>query len=120
MTGVQTCALPISGLKATLEDGQHISGYVASKGGLISLTRELAAKWARRGVRVNAIAPGFFPSRMTEKVLPRIQGQIEARTPMGRVGLPGELKGVALFLASDASSYVTGQTIVVDGGATIV
>ena len=110
----------VAGLKGTLEDGQHISGYVASKGGLIALTRELAAKWAPRGVRVNCIAPSFFLSRMTEKVLERAQKQVEARTPMGRIGLPGELKGVAVFLAADASNYITGQTIAVDGGATIV
>ena len=101
-------------------DGQHIAAYVAAKGGLIALTRELGAKWARSGVRVNAIAPGFFPSRMTERVLEAAQAQIEAGVPMGRVGAEGELKGVAVFLASDASSYITGQTIVVDGGSTIV
>jgi gluconate 5-dehydrogenase len=110
----------IAGLIATLPDGQHISAYVAAKGGLISLTRELASKWARRGVRVNAIAPGFFPSRMTEKTLEAAQAQIEAGVPMGRVGREGELKGVAVFLASAASGYITGQTIVVDGGTTCV
>lgn len=109
----------IAGLKGSTESGQHIVGYVAAKGGLIAMTRELAAKWARRGVRVNAIAPGFFPSRMTEKVLDEIQPQIEGSVPMGRLGREGELKGVAVFLASDASSYITGQTIVVDGGGTI-
>jgi gluconate 5-dehydrogenase len=102
------------------DGGQHIAAYVAAKGGLIALTRELAAKWAKSGVRVNAIAPGFFPSRMTERVLEGAQAQIEAGVPMGRVGSEGELKGVAVFLASDASSYITGQTIVVDGGTTIV
>jgi gluconate 5-dehydrogenase len=110
----------IAGLIATMPDGQHIAAYVAAKGGLIALTRELGAKWAKRGVRVNGIAPGFFPSRMTERVLEAAQAQIEAGVPMGRVGSEGELKGVAVFLASDASSYITGQTIVVDGGTTIV
>ena len=109
----------IAGLQGTMEQGQHILGYVAAKGGLIAMTRELAAKWARRGVRVNAIAPGFFPSRMTEKVLEATQPQIEAAVPMGRVGGEGELKGVAVFLASAASGYITGQAIVVDGGSTI-
>ena len=103
-----------------MEDAQHISGYVAAKGGLIALTRELAAKWARHGIRVNAIAPGFFPSRMTEYVLASSGDQIASQVPMGRVGREGELKGVAVLLASDAGGYITGQTIVVDGGTTIV
>ena len=110
----------IAGLIGALEDGQHISGYVASKAGLLGLTRELAAKWGRRGIRVNAIAPGFFPSRMTEKIIDAAEAQTRAAAPLGRIGREGELKGVAVFLASDASSYITGQTIVVDGGATIV
>jgi len=80
----------VAGLKASMEDGQHIVGYVAAKGGLMAMTREFAAKWARRGVRVNAIAPGFFPSRMTEKVLEVGQKLIEAGVPMGRVGGEGE------------------------------
>jgi gluconate 5-dehydrogenase len=109
----------IAGLRGSMENGQHIVGYVAAKGGLIAMTREFAAKWARRGVRVNAIAPGFFPSRMTERVLAEGQSLIEAGTPMGRVGAAGELKGVAVFLAAPASSYITGHTIVVDGGGTI-
>jgi gluconate 5-dehydrogenase len=109
----------VAGLVGSMESGQHIVGYVAAKGGLIAMTREFAAKWARRGIRVNAIAPGFFPSRMTEKVLAASQPQMEAAIPMGRVGAEGELKGVAVFLASAASGYITGHTIVVDGGGTI-
>jgi NAD(P)-dependent dehydrogenase (short-subunit alcohol dehydrogenase family) len=109
----------VAGLQGSMESGQHIVSYVAAKGGLIAMTREFAAKWARRGIRINAIAPGFFPSRMTEKVLAHAQAQIEAGVPMGRVGEAGELKGVAVFLASAASGYITGQTIVVDGGSTI-
>jgi NAD(P)-dependent dehydrogenase (short-subunit alcohol dehydrogenase family) len=110
----------IAGLIGTMEDGQHISGYVAAKGGLIALTRELAAKWAPHGIRVNAIAPGFFPSRMTEKLLDVARKQIEAQVPMGRVGREGELKGVCVLLASAASGYMTGTTVVVDGGTTCV
>jgi gluconate 5-dehydrogenase len=110
----------IAGLVGGMEDAQHISGYVAAKGGLIALTRELAAKWARHGIRVNAIAPGFFPSRMTEYVLASAGEQIARQVPMGRVGREGELKGVTVLLASDAGGYITGQTIVVDGGTTIV
>lgn len=109
----------IAGIKGSMPNGQHIVGYVAAKGGMIAMTRELAAKWARRGIRVNAIAPGFFPTRMTEKALETAQPQIEIGVPMGRVGSEGELKGVVVFLASAASGYITGQTIVVDGGTTI-
>jgi NAD(P)-dependent dehydrogenase (short-subunit alcohol dehydrogenase family) len=108
----------ISGLLGSLS--LQTAGYVASKGGLISLTRDLAAAWADHNIRVNAIAPGFFPSRMTEKVLPRMQEYLANRVPMRRAGVPGELKGVAVFLAADASNYITGQTIVVDGGVTAV
>jgi gluconate 5-dehydrogenase len=107
----------IAGLRA-MPAGIPSAGYVASKGGLIALTRELAVQWAPHHIRVNAIAPGFFPSRMTERVLALQQSAIEARIPMGRVGRAGELKGVAVFLASPAAAYITGQTISVDGGAT--
>ena len=109
----------IAGLRGGTH-GIHYAGYVASKGGLIAMTRELAANWAEHNIRVNAIAPGFFPSRLTEKVLPKVMPYIESRVPMRRPGRPGELKGVAVFLAADASSYITGQTIVVDGGTTVV
>ena len=109
----------VAGLRA-LPESIHAAAYSAAKGGLIALTRELACKWARRGIRVNAIAPGFFPSRMTERLLKELQPDLERRIPMGRIGRAGELKGVAVFLASEASAYMTGQTLIVDGGATAV
>jgi len=93
-------------------------GYSASKGAVISLTRDMAVKWASHRIRVNAVAPGFFDTRLSAGVLARSQAGIERSTPMGRIGRPGELKGVVLFLASEASSYVTGQVLSVDGGAT--
>lgn len=98
------------------------AAYASSKGGLLSLTRELAAQWARMGVRVNALAPGWFPSEMTEGMFADEAGQrfIRTRTPMGRPGRLEELIGPLLLLASDASSYMTGQVLVVDGGWTIV
>jgi NAD(P)-dependent dehydrogenase (short-subunit alcohol dehydrogenase family) len=97
------------------------AGYVASKSAVNGLTRELAAQWARDGVRVNAIAPGFFPSEMTAELVDdeRSQRWFERQCPMGRPGRIDELDGVLLFLASDASSYCTGPVITVDGGWTI-
>jgi gluconate 5-dehydrogenase len=109
----------VSGLQSSA-DGPHYVGYAASKAGLFGLTRELAATWGRQGIRVNAIAPGFFHSRLADAVIEQAEASIKARSPIPRVGEAGELKGVALFLASDASNYITGQTIVVDGGRTIV
>jgi len=100
-------------------NGPYYAGYAASKAGLMGLTRELAASWGRHGIRVNAIAPGFFPSRMSDASIRQVQEGLKKTTPLGRVGQPGELKGVVVFLASDASNYITGQTIVVDGGGTI-
>jgi len=99
----------------------HDAGYVTSKSAVNGLTRELAAQWAREGVRVNAIAPGFFPSEMTAELIDdaRSQRWFERQCPMGRPGRIDELDGVLLFLASDASSYCTGQVITVDGGWTI-
>jgi len=98
------------------------ASYNTSKGAVINMTRELAAQWAKRGVRVNAIAPGWFPTEMTEGMFDNERSVlfIERRTPMGRAGRPEELLGALLLLASDASSYITGQTIVVDGGWTIL
>ena len=93
-------------------------GYSASKGAIISLTRDLAVKWAPHGIRVNAIAPGFFETRLTAGRLEKSRADIERWTPMGRIGRPSELKGVAVFLASEASAYMTGQVLIVDGGAT--
>jgi NAD(P)-dependent dehydrogenase (short-subunit alcohol dehydrogenase family) len=111
----------IAGLKGVMPSGIHYSGYVASKGGLLALTRELAAKWAQYNIRVNAISPGFFPSRMTEDVIAeRGEAAMSTSTPMRRIGRPGELKGVGVFLAADASNFITGQNIVVDGGRTAV
>ena len=98
------------------------ASYAASKGAVVNLTRELAAQWARKGVRVNSIAPGWFASEMTEEMFDNERGLnwIRKKTPMGRAGESHELGGAVLFLASDASSYVTGQTLAVDGGWTAV
>ena len=98
------------------------AAYAASKGAVVNLTRELAAQWARKGIRVNAIAPGWFPTEMTAGLFNDEGGlrYIERNVPMGRGGRDHELDGALLFLASDASTYVTGQSILVDGGWSIV
>ncbi len=98
------------------------AGYHASKAGLINLTRELAAQWARSGVRVNALAPGWFPSELTDELFTTENGKewLRRNTPMGRGGRVEELDGALLLLASDASSFMTGQVVVVDGGWTAV
>ncbi|HVF47702.1 MAG TPA: glucose 1-dehydrogenase [Pyrinomonadaceae bacterium] len=108
----------IAGLTSSA-NGPFYAGYVASKSGLIGLTRELAASWGRRGVRVNAIAPGFFHSRLADAVIDLYERSIQEDNVIPRVGNEGELKGTIVFLASDASSYITGQTIAVDGGMTV-
>jgi gluconate 5-dehydrogenase len=108
----------ISGITSSA-NGPFYAGYVASKAGLIGLTRELAASWGRRGIRVNAIAPGFFHSRLADAAIDIYEQSIQENNVIPRIGNEGELKGVAVFLASDASSYITGQTIAVDGGMTV-
>jgi NAD(P)-dependent dehydrogenase (short-subunit alcohol dehydrogenase family) len=90
--------------------------YHATKGGVIAFTRDLAWKWAQRGIRVNAIAPGWFPSDMSKFVLDLAGEELVRRVPLRRFGGPEDLKGPVVFLASDASAYVTGHTLVVDGG----
>lgn len=94
--------------------------YNAAKGGVISMTRALAAEWGPRDIRVNAIAPGFFPSRMTVAAIDEFGGDMVHQTPLGKLGGASDLKGLALLLASDASGHITGQTIAVDGGASII
>ena len=117
--GVIVNIASVAGLRSSTH-GPHYAAYAASKAGLMGLTRELAATWGPEGIRVNAIAPGFFPSRLADPVIKWVEPELVRRNPLPRIGAAGELKGVALFLASDASSYVTGQTIAVDGGGTIV
>ena len=90
--------------------------YNASKGGVIALTRDLACKWAHHGITVNALAPGWFPSDMSAGVLGDRGDEIVSRIPLGRLGGPDDLKGAVAFLASRASDFVTGQTLIVDGG----
>ena len=96
------------------------ANYAASKGAVVNLTREMALQWARKGVRVNALCPGWFPSEMTAGMEsdPGSQKLIQANSPIPRMGFEHELDGALLFMASDASSFMTGSIIAVDGGWT--
>jgi len=105
----------IAGVIASV-NGPHYAAYAASKAGIMGLTRELAASWGRQGIRVNAIAPGYFHSRLADGAIALVEPELKATSPLGRVGADDELKGVVVFLAADASNYMTGQVLVVDGG----
>ncbi|BBY33926.1 short-chain dehydrogenase [Mycolicibacter minnesotensis] len=110
----------ISSILGLTTAGLPQAAYAASKAGLIGLTRDLAQQWGeRKGIRVNAIAPGFFESEMTEQYRPGYLESISHRIVLGRMGDPEDLAASVLWLASDAGGYVTGQTIAVDGGFTI-
>jgi gluconate 5-dehydrogenase len=137
LTGVFICAREAAKLMIAAKGGGSIiniasilglvasgpapaTSYAAAKGAVVNLTRDLAVHWAHYGIRVNAIGPAYFPSEMTVPILeaPEIVAEIERRTPLGRMGRLEELRGPILFFASEASSYVTGQTLYVDGGWT--
>jgi len=92
-------------------------GYNTSKGAIITFTKDLAVKWGPHGITVNAIAPGFFPTKMSKVILQYAGDYIAGNTPLRRLGTGKDLKGVAVFLASEASAFVTGDTIIVDGGS---
>ena len=137
LTGVFLCAREAAVTMISQGHGGHIiniasilgagaseplasTSYAAAKGGVVNLTRDLAVHWAKYGILVNSIGPAYFPSEMTQGLFgsPELVAEIERRTPLGRTGRPDELKGSVVFLASDASSYITGQTLYVDGGWT--
>ena len=110
----------IASIYGAVGDVFPASPYYATKGAVINLTRDLAVEWEPFKINVNAIAPGFFPSEMTEGIFqdPHYLEYINKQTPLGRTGNPDDLKGAIVFLTSQASDYVTGQTIFVDGGWT--
>ena len=106
----------VAGLQGGPPEIMNTVVYNASKGGVIAFTRDLACKWARHGIRVNSIAPGWFPSEMSSYVLDRHGERLVDHIPLRRFGGQHDLKGAVVFLASRASEYVTGHTLVVDGG----
>jgi gluconate 5-dehydrogenase len=110
----------VAGLNGTHADFMRTIAYNTSKGGLVNFTRSLAAEWARYGVTVNAIAPGVFPTKMAKVMAQQHMDTIMQLTPMKRLGGDADLKGVAALLASDASSYITGQIVAVDGGMSAI
>jgi len=109
----------VAGLAAQGSQVVATIAYNASKAALISFTKNLAQEWGRQGILVNAIAPGWFPTRMASGLIEKHRQAFEERTAVGRLGDLEELKGVAIFLSAEASRYITGQTIVVDGGISL-
>jgi NAD(P)-dependent dehydrogenase (short-subunit alcohol dehydrogenase family) len=94
--------------------------YNTSKGGVISFTRALAAEWAQYNINVNAIAPGFFPTKMTKGIMEMLGDEVADKAPLKRMGGPEDLKGLAVLFASDACAFITGQVVAVDGGVTAI
>ncbi len=109
----------ITGLRGQPPEELDAIAYSTTKGAVVALTRDLAMKWARHGITVNAIAPGWFPTDLSQPALDRSGDLLLRGIPMGRYGGESDLKGAIAYLASAASDYVTGHTLVVDGGATI-
>lgn len=118
--GVVLNLASVEGLQGHHPERLGTVGYNTSKGAVINMTRALAAEWGPRNIRVNALAPGFFPSKMTKATLAEHGEEALRQTPLGKLGSETDLMGAALLLASDAGAHITGQTLVVDGGATII
>ncbi|MGG5254300.1 SDR family oxidoreductase [Neobacillus sp. SM06] len=107
----------VAGLKGSNPKYMDAIGYNSSKGAVITFTKDLAVKWGPKGIYVNAIAPGFFPTKMSRALIEQGRDAILEGTPLRKFGSDNDLKGVALFLASKASDFITGEVVVVDGGA---
>lgn len=118
--GVIVNVASVAGLRGNSHQMRGTLAYNTSKGGLITMTKALASEWAKYGIRVNALAPGYFPTKMTRGTLELMQTEIEEVTPLGRLGGPEDLKGAALLLGSDASAFMTGQVVAVDGGLSAI
>jgi gluconate 5-dehydrogenase len=106
----------IAGLRGRDPKAYNSVVYSTSKGALVNFTRDLAVKWAQHGIRVNCICPGFFVTPLNEKLYERNREAIDSRIPLGHTGGPDDLKGIAVLLASDASAFITGAIVPVDGG----
>ena len=110
----------VAGLKGALPDQMRAIAYHTSKGGLVNFTRALAGEWGQFGITVNAICPGFIPSKMSQGLLDKIGPRVIAETPLRQLGDPADLEGLVVLLASGAARHITGQIIAVDGGASVV
>ncbi len=110
----------IAGLRGNPPGSHGTLAYNTTKGGLVNFTRALAGEWGRHGITVNALAPGFFPSKMTRATLASIEERVKANTPLGRIGDDEDLKGAAILFCSNAGKHITGQILAVDGGVTAV
>jgi gluconate 5-dehydrogenase len=110
----------VEGLQGHHPDRPGTIAYNTAKGAVVNMTRALAAEWGPRNIRVNALAPGFFPSKMTRVLLEKHGDEVLRETPLGKLGGDTDLMGAALLFASDAGGHITGQTLVVDGGANII
>jgi gluconate 5-dehydrogenase len=108
----------VAGLTGGKPPYMQTVGYNSTKGAVISMTRDLATSWAQYNINVNAIAPGWFPTKMSGGLIENFEEEMLRDIPLHRFGSPEELKGVTVFLASDAAAYMTGQTVPVDGGTT--
>ncbi len=110
----------IAGLRGNPPNTNKMIGYNTTKGGLVNFTRTLAGEWGPYGITVNALAPGFFPSKMTRGLLTEIEPQIKAMTPLQRIGDDEDLQGAAALFCSNAGKHITGQILAVDGGVSAV
>ncbi|GAK07109.1 glucose 1-dehydrogenase [Geomicrobium sp. JCM 19038] len=106
----------IAGFRGSNPDVMQAIGYNSSKGGMITMTKDFAVNWGRYGITVNGIAPGFIPTKMSQDVIAPIKDQMIAKVPLKRLGEMQDMQGAALYLASDAAAFMTGQTLVLDGG----